>query len=72
MSENGSPIVPEGSMRPYKFIVQAVVQEIDAEDNVITEHPTEPIQLFGCAQLEKYANEFEENLKFAKRKVPQG
>lgn len=64
--ENGQPFLSK-KLRPYKFVVQAVVQELDGDDSVITEHPAEPVQLFGCEQLIEYATTFEENLKFAKQ-----
>lgn len=57
----------EQNIRPYKFIVQAVVQEVDPDGNVITEHAAEPVQIFGCDQLAVWAEEFPENLKNAKQ-----
>jgi hypothetical protein len=48
-------------LRPYKFVVQAVVQETDADD-VTGESTTEPVVLFGCAALEQWARDFPDKL----------
>lgn len=46
-------------LKPYKFIVQAVLQRLDDDDgNVLGEAQTEPVVLFGCDQLAAWATEF--------------
>lgn len=53
------------SLVPYKFIVQAVVQQVDKDDNVTGEPQTEPVVLFGCDALEAWARDFPEKLAAA-------
>lgn len=56
------------SLRPYKFIVQAVLQETDADGAVIGEPAAEPVTLFGCDALERWAREFPVLAASAERK----
>jgi hypothetical protein len=49
------------TLRPYKFIVQAVVQETN-EDAVVGEQTTEPVTLYGCDALAEWAGKFTERL----------
>jgi hypothetical protein len=51
-------------IQPYKFIIQAVVQEVEGK-TVVGEQVAEPITVFGCEALEKWAREFPETLKSA-------
>lgn len=45
------------TLRPYKFIVQAVVQQVD--DEVVTGEATlDPVVVFGCDQLADFAAAF--------------
>lgn len=53
------------SYRPYKFLVQAVVQQIDEDGNVTGEAPTEPVTVFGCDALKQWADEFPAKLAVA-------
>lgn len=48
-------------IRPYKFIVQAVVQEVE-DDVVVGERTTEPAIVFGTEALEAWAQEFTDKL----------
>lgn len=50
------------SLRPYKFQVVAVTQSLDEDGNVVGEAATHPVEIFGCDQLAKWANEFTANL----------
>ena len=54
------------TLRPYKFIVQAVVQQIDDDGNVTGEVNTEPAVVFGVDALEQWARDFPQNLSKAK------
>lgn len=49
------------TVRPYKFIVQAVVQEIE-DDIVKGEKVSEPVIVFGVDGLEEWAKNFPEKL----------
>lgn len=53
------------SLRPYKFVVQAVVQQTDEDGNVTGETTTEPATVFGCDQLAEWAKAFPEKLAAA-------
>jgi hypothetical protein len=55
------------SFRPYKFIVQAVLQKVDAEGVVLAEASTEPVVVFGCEALADWASEFTEQLEETNR-----
>jgi hypothetical protein len=55
------------SLRPYKFIVQAIVQQVDEDGNVVGELPVgapngDPVVLFGCDQLAEWAEAFPDKL----------
>lgn len=50
------------SLRPYKFVVQAVVQKLDEDGNVVDEPSAEPVVLFGCDALAEWARAFPEKL----------
>lgn len=49
------------SLRPYKFIVQAVVQQIE-DDTVVGESASEPVTLFGATAVVEWAESFEDQL----------
>ena len=49
------------SLRPYKFIVQAIVQEVEG-DVVVDEKTAEPVTLFGCEAVAQWAQEFKAKL----------
>jgi len=49
-------------LAPYKFIVEAVVQEKDKSGKVIAEHNSQPTSLFGCDNLAAWAKEFPDRL----------
>jgi hypothetical protein len=51
------------SLRPYKFVVQAVVQQVDEDGVVLGEAQAEPVVIFGCDELAKWATDFPDNLK---------
>lgn len=58
------------TLRPYKFRVQAVVQEIDDQGNVIGERsvtatPGEPFEIYGCEALSEWATAFPDTLAAA-------
>jgi len=59
------------TLRPYKFVVQAVVQEVDDEDNVTGEVIAEPAIIYGVSSLEQWARDFPEKLASAKEQ-PRG
>jgi hypothetical protein len=49
--------------RPYKFLVQAVIQELDDDGNVVRELTAEqPQPVFGIDGLHRYADTFELDL----------
>ena len=55
-------------LRPYKFIVQAVPQVLDDEGNVVGESTdVQPVALFGCDALAKWADEFPVKLAEAEK-----
>lgn len=62
-------------LRPYKFLVQPVVQQVDEEGNVVGEvfaaggPQNEPIVLFGVKALEEWARDFPKNLVQAEKNV---
>ena len=49
--------------RPYKFLIQAVIQEVSDDGEVLNEFTTqEPTAVFGIAGLQKFTDNFERNL----------
>lgn len=50
------------SLRPYKFIVQAIVQELDDAEVVTGEKEAQPVVVFGVESLVSWANDFPKNL----------
>jgi len=46
------------SLKPYKFAVTAIVQQVDSEGNIVGEVQSEPVVLFGCDMLEQWARSF--------------
>jgi hypothetical protein len=51
------------SLRPYKFLVVPVVQEVDDDGVVIQERqPEQPTHVFGVDGLMQFASTFEESL----------
>lgn len=50
------------SLRPYKFIVKAVVQNMDTNGDVVAEIATDEAVVFGCDALAKWATEFPDRL----------
>ncbi len=52
-------------LAPYKFIVEAVVQEKGKGGKVIAEHNSQPATLFGCDNLAAWAKEFPDRLSKA-------
>lgn len=53
------------TLRPYKFVVQAVVQQLDDDGEATGELEGQQVILFGCAALEKYAADFPKLLEAA-------
>lgn len=45
-----------------RFVVQAIVRELDEDGGVVAERQVEPVVLFGAEALERWAGEFEEKL----------
>lgn len=56
--------------RPYKFLVQPVVQEVDDGGNVLAEAQTNVVTIFGTDQLVTWAEEFEAKLSEAEIVTP--
>lgn len=56
-------------LRPYKFVVQAIPQQVDAEGNVVGEAETQPVTLFGCDALEQWARDFPAKLADAEARA---
>jgi hypothetical protein len=50
------------TVRPYKFVVQAIVQRLDARGNVAGEIAGQPVELFGCDALGEWATTFPDRL----------
>ncbi len=46
------------TLRSYKFVVQAIVQQVDEDGNVAVEVQSEPVVIFGTAALEQWARDF--------------
>ena len=47
------------TLRPYKFLIIPVIQEIDDDGNVIQELNTEqPVPVFGLDGLHRFADNF--------------
>lgn len=50
------------SLKPFKFVVQAVVLEVDGTGGVVGERPGEVLTIYGTKQLEEWARGFEAKL----------
>lgn len=48
-------------LKPYKFVVQAIVQHVEG-DEVLGEQSSEPVTLFGSDALAKWAEGFDAKL----------
>lgn len=46
------------TLRPYKFVVQAIAQEIAEDGTVVGEAEASPVVVYGCDALAKWADEF--------------
>lgn len=57
-------------MRPYKFLIVAVVQEVDDDGTVIAElrydRQGHPLEVFGVDGLRVFADSFEQQLADAR------
>lgn len=51
-------------LRPYKFVVQAIAQQIDGEA-IVGEVQSEPVVVFGCDSLAEWAADFPAKLAAA-------
>jgi hypothetical protein len=65
------------SLRPYKFIISPVVQQLDDEGDVVGERTLsgtddagnpQPIVLYGCEQLVEWAQTFPDALAEQEKK----
>lgn len=45
-------------VQPYKFMVQGIVQRLDDDGNVIGEVAGQVNEVYGCAALAKWADDF--------------
>lgn len=52
-------------LKPFKFVVQATVIEVDGTGGVLAERPGEVITLVGMKQLREWVDAFEGNLATA-------
>ena len=52
-------------LKPFKFIVQAVMLEFDDEGNPVGEKASEPMTFYGREAVEKFIQEFDQHLKKA-------
>lgn len=60
------------TLRPYKFVVQAIVQDVDdATGDVVGERASDPITLFGCEAVASWANEFPAQLAGVEKTTPE-
>ena len=50
------------SLQPYKFIIQAVAQQIDDNGDVTGEATLEPVIVYGCDRLAEWATAFPDRL----------
>lgn len=44
---------------PDRFVVTAIVRELDDDNNVVSERQADPAVLFGAKALEQWASDFE-------------
>lgn len=58
------------TVKPYKFLVQAIVQQVDDDGNVTGEMSTEQAVVFGCDALEQWARDFPVKLADAAEHQP--
>lgn len=56
------------NLRPYKFVVTAVAQQIDDDGNVTGEAEAEPVVVYGCAALTEWAEGFPDKLAQAENR----
>lgn len=49
------------SLRPYKFVIQAIVQQVE-DDTVVGENVSEPVTLFGADAVVEWAESFTDKL----------
>lgn len=54
------------ALEPFKFIVQGILLDKDDDGNVIGERECRPVVLYGSDALQKWAEDFDDNLAKAK------
>jgi NADH/NAD ratio-sensing transcriptional regulator Rex len=50
------------TLRPYKFQISAVLQDVDADGEAVGERATNPVEVFGMKALKKWVSTFEKNV----------
>lgn len=66
MSNRARKTAPRRDLRPFKFVVQAVLLEYDGELPK-TEHPCEPVVLYGEEKLIEWARGFDATIEPLRR-----
>jgi hypothetical protein len=51
------------TLRPYKFVVQAIVQRVGQDGQVTGEVIGQQLEVFGCEGLAEWASDFADRLK---------
>lgn len=46
------------TLRPYKFVIQAVCQQLDDDQEVVGERMTEPVTVFSLEELVRWTEAF--------------
>ena len=50
------------TLKPFKFIVTAILLDVDDGGEPAGEVATDPVSIYGAENLERWAREFEANL----------
>ena len=52
-------------LKPFKFIVQAIMLEMDDEGNPVGEKASDPMSFYGLDALKEFARDFDQHLEKA-------
>jgi hypothetical protein len=53
---------PATQFKPFKYVLQAILLEVDGTGAVLGERPTEPVVVYGVDRVVEWANTFADEL----------
>lgn len=62
MARTQKPVEKKTTLKPFKFLVQAIVIETDGTGGIIGERPSDVVTVYGPAALREWIDNFERTL----------